>query len=568
MRNRGFGTITIAGIPTGSKTYAAYLYWDILGNTADSTFPSGVLNGQAITGKFVGSGGDPCWGNAANFAYRADVTSLVSGNGSYALSGFASGITDGRDPWTAYSYSPPMLEGASLIVIYSNPASPITQLLIDQGATEFDQTPLTLTITGFTAPTPVGGAWTTFIGADGQTDYPKPVSTFNGTPLSSVAWDGSDPQAGPPYSNGDLWDTVTANVTSLVHPGDTSATATAYGMYPGGSSYDCLVWVAQVFAVASIVVVPSTVVCTPSAGTIAPGSTVTCRFNAGTGAAFRGWAATGFNPTWSSANPASFVAGNAGRGTISANWTLGGLVESGIAQDYTITAGADCQSALRSLRCPNAWFQTQFGSSYSPAPPTIDYYTGGDNCGPASIAMAIDYYATEVLSRAMFMGPINALAAANSIRNGAGNNITATNLDTNFGLDNSGTGVASRLLLAHYGLQLSSRLTSLNDIEQQIDEGLPVIVLVDSNDYKTPRLYGTGTNDHMFADAHIVVVTGYDSSNVFINDPMRGGTEAGFSGTDFNFPISATTFQHAFQDANNTQKIESPDEPYAAAVEP
>ena len=258
MRNRGFGTITLSGIPQGSTVNAAYLYWDVLGNAADPTFSSGALNGQAIAGSLFASGGDPCWGNAANFAYLADVTNLVNGNGSYALSGFASGITDGRDPWTALSYSPPMAEGASLVVIYANPTSPMTQVLLYQGATEFDQTAASLTITGFTAPQTVIAASTTFIGADGQSNISKPVSSFNGTSLPSVAWVGSDPQAGPDYSNGDLWDTMTADVTALVQPGDTSAIATANGTFPGGPSYDCLVWVAQVFSVVSDVVIPGT----------------------------------------------------------------------------------------------------------------------------------------------------------------------------------------------------------------------------------------------------------------------------------------------------------------------
>src|SRR5690242_19592431 len=30
MRNKGYGTITISGIPRGSKVVRAFLYWDIL----------------------------------------------------------------------------------------------------------------------------------------------------------------------------------------------------------------------------------------------------------------------------------------------------------------------------------------------------------------------------------------------------------------------------------------------------------------------------------------------------------------------------------------------------------
>ncbi len=46
----------------------------------------------------------------------------------------------------------------------------------------------------------------------------------------------------PSYSQGNLWDTDTFNVTSLLNPGDTSETATIEG------TRDCIVWVGQVFS--------------------------------------------------------------------------------------------------------------------------------------------------------------------------------------------------------------------------------------------------------------------------------------------------------------------------------
>lgn len=241
MRNRGFGTISISGIPNGSSIRAAYLYWDILANLEVPSFAQGKINGNPVMGTLAGMHVDPCWGNTANFAYRADVTEFVRGNGDYRLTGFASGMTDGQDPWTVGS-TRPMAEGASLVIVYENSRSPWTQVVIYDGSFETSGALATQTIRGFMAPSPLTKASVTFIGADGQ-DAAEPGSRFNGSPLASVGWDGSDSQAEPSYSRGNLWDTMTADVTSLVSPGDTLATATVQG------GPDCLVWVALIFSV-------------------------------------------------------------------------------------------------------------------------------------------------------------------------------------------------------------------------------------------------------------------------------------------------------------------------------
>ena len=245
MRNRGYGTITLSGIPAGAQVTAAYLFWDVLADTASADFAAGTLDSQPITGTLIGSDGNPCWGNTANFAYRADVTSLVAGNGNgaYALAGFASHLIDGQDPWNDYDNTPPLLEGASLVAVYEDASAAQTQVLLYDGATGDARRILTQTLSGFTAATPVS-ARTTFIVADGQA-VPQSPPTFDGTPLPAATLNGSDPQAGPAYSLNDLWDTRTVDVSGLVRPGDTSASATIDGMT------DCHVWVAQVLAVSS-----------------------------------------------------------------------------------------------------------------------------------------------------------------------------------------------------------------------------------------------------------------------------------------------------------------------------
>jgi lysophospholipase L1-like esterase len=240
MRNLGYGTISITGVPAGATVKSATLLWDILADSSDPTFAQGTLDGQPVTGTQWASGNSPCWPTSSNFSYEADVTSLVQGNGSYALDGFASGDTNGQDPWTVGS-DPPLLEGASLVVIYQLASLPEVTVQIAEGATETDSgNSATATLNGFT----VGqkpSLTTTYIVADGQ--EAGNTASFDGTTLPGVGFPGADPQAVPNYSQGNLWDTVTADVSSYASSGDTSASATVTG------NADCLVWVGQVLSV-------------------------------------------------------------------------------------------------------------------------------------------------------------------------------------------------------------------------------------------------------------------------------------------------------------------------------
>jgi hypothetical protein len=247
MRNRGYGAINISSIPNGSKVQLAFLYWDVLDYSPASAYSRGYLNGNSVNGAIVGMDLDPCWlspqGN--NFAYRANVTSLVTGNGAYSLSGFASGLTNGADPWSS-SVSLPLIDGASLIVFYSNPALPLnfvqlydgSRTLIGSGSNTY-----TLTMSGLPALATIHKAKTTFVMGDGQTNYTPATDTvwFNNF-LLPFQFNGADPQSGPNYSNGNLWDTISQDVTSYVPANSTSATAKV-------TTSECLVWVAQVLSI-------------------------------------------------------------------------------------------------------------------------------------------------------------------------------------------------------------------------------------------------------------------------------------------------------------------------------
>ena len=110
----GSGNLTLTGV-SGTVTQA-YLYWHGPSNAE----PNGVgnsavtFNGTDITGTFLGVSSDNCWGFANSLAYRADVTSLVSGNGVFSLTNF---LKNGNDNDTSNDID---INGASLIVFFDD----------------------------------------------------------------------------------------------------------------------------------------------------------------------------------------------------------------------------------------------------------------------------------------------------------------------------------------------------------------------------------------------------------------------------------------------------------------
>jgi hypothetical protein len=244
LRDLGHGRITISQIPSGSTVVAAFLLWDVLDNSDRASDAMGQLNGTSFVGTMIGTGSAPCWPASNNYAFYTNVTHLVSGgNGGYTLTGMPSSLTNGDDPWNMNGTAP-FAEGASLVVVYRNASSPLTYVGLSVGGTETpdDEYTLTANFSGFDAAAPTSGDKTTFIVADGQSAADGPA-TFNGTDLVPGDFQGLDPQAVPPYSEGDLWDTSTYNVGSLISAGSSTASATITG------TEDCLVWVGQVISV-------------------------------------------------------------------------------------------------------------------------------------------------------------------------------------------------------------------------------------------------------------------------------------------------------------------------------
>jgi hypothetical protein len=107
LRNTTSGNITISGIPASATIQAAYLYWSFLDNGATTSEATIMFAGRNFTGTQIGSGPDTCWFRQFSRAFRANVTSAVTGNGTYAITGVASGGSL-------------FAQGASLVIIYSS----------------------------------------------------------------------------------------------------------------------------------------------------------------------------------------------------------------------------------------------------------------------------------------------------------------------------------------------------------------------------------------------------------------------------------------------------------------
>lgn len=120
--------VVISGIPAGcSNIIKAFLYTDASGTgaaiTATVTNPALVPTSFPMT--LIGSGPDKCWGYSGSHSYRADITSCITGNGTYSISGLPT-----NPPITGND-----CDGATILIIYSDPTQTYTgHMTIADGA--------------------------------------------------------------------------------------------------------------------------------------------------------------------------------------------------------------------------------------------------------------------------------------------------------------------------------------------------------------------------------------------------------------------------------------------------
>ena len=224
MRGNGTGTIALSGV--GGPVSEAYLFWHGPTNAASTNTAANAnvtFNGNAITGAFLGISDNNCWGFANSMAYRANVTSLVTGNGNYTLANF---VKNGID-----------INGASLIVFHEdgNTANNRDVVMFNGNDSNidnaFDAPGWNITLNGINYAS--GTANAQFHVSDGQT-FADAAVIANGTTLApaGAVFDGlTVPNAGFDQT---LWDIRDFNVTSLLNPGLNNLNITT------GVNGDCL----------------------------------------------------------------------------------------------------------------------------------------------------------------------------------------------------------------------------------------------------------------------------------------------------------------------------------------
>ncbi len=231
MRGSGTSSIDISGI-TGPVLHA-FLYWHGPTNSTNPNSNASVtFKGSPVTGTNIGTASDNNWGFLNSQSYRADVTALVSGNGTYTLSNF---IKENTPSACSPETLPPTtdcvadINGVALIVFYDDGnASNDRNVVLWNGndsnqSSAFDSdTAWGETISGVEYPGS-GSASLDLVVGDGQS-FADGALDVNGTPVagSGAVFQGD---TGPNYSGngsgvtGSLWDVKSFDITSLLSNG-------------------------------------------------------------------------------------------------------------------------------------------------------------------------------------------------------------------------------------------------------------------------------------------------------------------------------------------------------------
>ena len=251
LRDQPSGVITVSGV-SGTVT-KAYLYWQGPTRSSSPTINATIkLNGNTIVGTNIGYSNNNCWLYDNSQGYRADVTSIVTGNGSYTISN--------------YRINPPSLvgganlNGASLIVFFGGGSfSGKRDVYLFDGndsniPNPFDGDGWSATLSGINYSS--GDANLQLHVSDGQnfTELESPTEdiSLNEQPQGTTGhvFDGNTVPStnNGPANNGNLWDIrnfdITAFLTAGPEPNTLELTAAA-------SPADCLSLVAAVVDVAS-----------------------------------------------------------------------------------------------------------------------------------------------------------------------------------------------------------------------------------------------------------------------------------------------------------------------------
>jgi hypothetical protein len=227
MRGIGTGSIGVSGV--SGTVLRAYLYWHGPTNST-ATSETVSFGGQSVTGTNIGTSYDNNWNFQNSQSYRADVTSLVTGNGSYALANF---LQTGID-----------VNGVALVVFYDDgdPSNDRNIVLWNGNDSNCAAGPVQdswdETLTGVPYPGS-GSASLDLIVGDGQNVFDDPQLLVNGSELVAAGpnFQGSTLGGSGGNGTGSLWDVKPFDLTPFLVAGPNSVHL-ATGAFP--STYDCL----------------------------------------------------------------------------------------------------------------------------------------------------------------------------------------------------------------------------------------------------------------------------------------------------------------------------------------
>jgi len=209
MRGLGTGSISLTGVTGTVKE--VHLYWHGPTNSTDPASNASVtFAGQAITGTNIGTSSDNCWSFQNSQAYRADVTSLVTGNGSYTLANFTKDSVE--------------VNGAGLVVFFDdgNTANNRDVVMFDGNDSnvtfpgDIDGWNVALNGINYTS----GSATMDMMVSDGQA-YDDGSLQLNAATLDAGPrlFDGDTVPTAGSDNSGYLWDIKDYDITSSLTPG-------------------------------------------------------------------------------------------------------------------------------------------------------------------------------------------------------------------------------------------------------------------------------------------------------------------------------------------------------------
>jgi uncharacterized repeat protein (TIGR01451 family) len=272
-------TQTLSGIPATRTIRKAYLYWGASGTNPDTSV---TLNGSTVTASRTFT---RTFDNGTEFDFYggfADVTSRVTGNGSYTFGGL--NVSTGS-PWCN---SQAVVGGWALIVIYEGAAERLRAINLYDGLDYFYGSQVIQTPDGFRVPpSNIDGRIAVFtLDGDPQNSDPSAGGVseslrFNGTALDDgLVPSGSDPTFQQFDGTINTQGVVTSygidvdqyDVSALLSPGQTSATT----IYSSGA--DLVLLMAQIVSATSDPAV-NLAVTTSHAGNFTAGTTGTFTVN-------------------------------------------------------------------------------------------------------------------------------------------------------------------------------------------------------------------------------------------------------------------------------------------------